>query len=217
MEFRGSRGGLLTAEKQCQSRSQTTDSLKLVHKRLMSPCKEEEEEVRGEEGRAGRMRESLMLCSSGDHRTQSRFTGNQSSRPFTLPSPNTPLKKPQGQAVCGGAVKQTVRRRVEMSDGKLHRPADSQTVGTADRLAVGVSPLTRPDSFHAGSCDSEREDRVVVVGGVGADAIHSENKMSPPSDRSELGAIGFHGAFPLFHRGRSAAFNKGGGRDGRLA
>lgn len=35
-----------------------------------------------------------------------------------------------------------------------------RTVGTADRLAVGVSPLTRPDSFHAGSCDGEREDRV---------------------------------------------------------
>lgn len=47
-----------------------------------------------------------------------------------------------------------------MSDEKLHRAADSQTVGTADRLAVGVSPLTRPDSFHAGSCDSEREDWV---------------------------------------------------------
>lgn len=46
-----------------------------------------------------------------------------------------------------------------MSRRKLVRPADSQTVGPADRLAVGVSPLTRPDSFHAGSCGSEREDR----------------------------------------------------------
>ena len=25
---------------------------------------------------------------------------------------------------------------------------------------MDVSPLTRPDSFHAGSCNSEREDRV---------------------------------------------------------
>lgn len=40
------------------------------------------------------------------------------------------------------------------------RPPDSQTVGTADRLAVGVSPLTRPDSFHADSCHCEREDWV---------------------------------------------------------
>lgn len=47
-----------------------------------------------------------------------------------------------------------------MSDRKVHRPADSQAVGTADRLAVGVFLLTRPDSFHAGSCDSEREDWV---------------------------------------------------------
>lgn len=54
-----------------------------------------------------------------------------------------------------------------MSDRKQRRPADSQTVrrsdvGTADRLAVGVSPLTRPDSFHGGSCGSEREDGVRV-------------------------------------------------------
>lgn len=47
----------------------------------------------------------------------------------------------------------------------MHRKLvpDSQTAGTAgtaDRLAVGVPPLTRPDSFHAGSCDSESEDRV---------------------------------------------------------
>lgn len=39
-------------------------------------------------------------------------------------------------------------------------PADRQTVGTADRPAVGVSPLTRPDSFRAGSCHSERADRL---------------------------------------------------------
>lgn len=31
---------------------------------------------------------------------------------------------------------------------------------TADRLAVGVSPLTRPDSFHGGSGDGERQDWV---------------------------------------------------------
>lgn len=42
----------------------------------------------------------------------------------------------------------------------LVRQPGGRTVGTADRLAVGVSLLTRPDSFHAGSCDSEREDRV---------------------------------------------------------
>lgn len=55
-----------------------------------------------------------------------------------------------------------------MADGRTRGSGDvrrgaaqtGQTVGTADRLAVGVSPLTRPDSFHAGSCDSEREDRV---------------------------------------------------------
>lgn len=46
-----------------------------------------------------------------------------------------------------------------MSDRPV-RQSGGRTVGTADRLAVGVSPLTRPDSFHAGSCDSEREDRV---------------------------------------------------------
>lgn len=40
------------------------------------------------------------------------------------------------------------------------RQPGGRTVGTADRLAVGVSQLTRPDSFHAGSCDSEREDWV---------------------------------------------------------
>lgn len=59
--------------------------------------------------------------------------------------------------------RQTGGPRVEMSDRELHRPvrqSGGRTVGTADRLAVGVSPLTRPDSFHAGSCDGEREDRV---------------------------------------------------------
>lgn len=40
------------------------------------------------------------------------------------------------------------------------RQPGGQFVRTADRLAVGVSPLTRPDSFHAGSCDREREDWV---------------------------------------------------------
>lgn len=33
-------------------------------------------------------------------------------------------------------------------------------VRTADRLAVGVSQLTRPDSFHAGSRGSQRQDQV---------------------------------------------------------
>lgn len=40
------------------------------------------------------------------------------------------------------------------------RQPGGRTVRTADRLAVVVSQLTRPDSFHAGSCDSEREDWV---------------------------------------------------------
>lgn len=40
------------------------------------------------------------------------------------------------------------------------RQPGGRTVTTADRLAVAVSQLTRPDSFHAGSCDSEREDWV---------------------------------------------------------
>lgn len=38
--------------------------------------------------------------------------------------------------------------RVRQPGGARGRPAD--------RLAVGVSGLTRPDSFHAGSCDGER-------------------------------------------------------------
>lgn len=46
------------------------------------------------------------------------------------------------------------------TDQPTVRQPGGQTVGTADRLAVGVSPLMRSDSFHAGSCDSEREDRV---------------------------------------------------------
>ena len=50
------------------------------------------------------------------------------------------------------------------SDGGLRCQTESctdqPTVGTADKLAVGVSPLTRPDSFHADSCNGEREDRV---------------------------------------------------------
>lgn len=40
------------------------------------------------------------------------------------------------------------------------RQPGGQAVRTADRLAGDVSQLTRPDSFHAGSCDSEREDWV---------------------------------------------------------
>lgn len=74
----------------------------------------------------------------------------------------TPLLwKLEGQGLSSavdkrGSWRQTVRQRFEMS----RRPPDSQTVGTADRLAVGVSPLTRPDSFHAGSCHCEREDWV---------------------------------------------------------
>ncbi len=80
------------------------------------------------------------------------------------------LHQPQGQAVCGEADKQEAGDR--QSDRGLRCQTEScteqptvrqrggQTGGTADRLAVGVSPLTRPDSFHAGSCSSEREDRL---------------------------------------------------------
>lgn len=60
--------------------------------------------------------------------------------------------------MCSGVDEQGAGDR--QSDGDLKCHADSRTVGMADRLAVGVSPLTRPDSFHAGTCRSEREDRV---------------------------------------------------------
>lgn len=53
---------------------------------------------------------------------------------------------------------QTEVRDVGQAD-RVRQPG-GQFVRTADRLAVGVSQLTRPDSFHAGSCDSEREDWV---------------------------------------------------------
>ena len=72
----------------------------------------------------------------------------------------------RGQAVCWGADKQksgdsqTEGWDVRQKAAQTSRQSGGQTVGTADRLAVGFSLLTRPDSFHAGSCDSEREDWV---------------------------------------------------------
>lgn len=38
---------------------------------------------------------------------------------------------------------------------RVRQPGGAR-VRPADRLAVGVSGLTRPDSFHAGSCDGEK-------------------------------------------------------------
>lgn len=52
--------------------------------------------------------------------------------------------------------------RSRQADGRSGGPvrlSGGGAAGPADRLAVGVSALTKPDSFHAGSCDSEREDQ----------------------------------------------------------
>ena len=61
--------------------------------------------------------------------------------------------------MCGGSDKQETDRGLRCQTESCTE-SDGQTVGTADRLAVGVSLLTRPDSFHASSSDREREDRV---------------------------------------------------------
>lgn len=70
-----------------------------------------------------------------------------------LPSPSLT------SGTCLGRLDQ----QTEVGDvGEAHRARQpgGEFVRTADRLAVGVSRLTRPDSFHAGSCNSEREDWV---------------------------------------------------------
>lgn len=77
---------------------------------------------------------------------------------FTLCSPHS-SENLGDRLLCRGADKQKAGDR--LSDGGLRCQTESgRQLGPQTSWRWASLPLTRPDSFHAGSCDSEREDRV---------------------------------------------------------
>ncbi|CAB1418862.1 unnamed protein product [Pleuronectes platessa] len=128
----------------------------------MSPYKEEEEvkDEGMERGREGRKDEGIpdavLLRRSQDSEWVYRKSKLSLSR-RPLRSLHPILPKNLRDKLC---VEEKTNRGPE-TDSELQGGAVRQkaaqagpTVGTADKPAVGIFPLTRPDSFNAGSCDN---------------------------------------------------------------